>query len=59
MPEGRLPIIEDVLTTSDASDGHRDDRLCCATCGAENPGKAKLCLQCAAPLAAPAAAESS
>jgi len=31
----------------------------CATCGAENSGKAKFCLECAAPLAAPAAAESS
>ena len=28
----------------------------CAACGAENPGKAKFCMECAAPLAAPAAA---
>ena len=28
----------------------------CAACGAENPGKAKFCMECGAPLAAPAAA---
>ncbi len=34
------------------------DALTCPACGAENPGKAKFCMECAAPLAAaPAAAE--
>jgi len=31
----------------------------CAACRAENPGKAKFCMECAAPQAAPAAAGAS
>jgi hypothetical protein len=30
-----------------------------ATCGSENPGKAKFCMECASPLIALAAAEAS